>query len=99
MELDFSKPAPQAKTLEEAQQIINALWEHLAKIHASHQALTLKVAELEEKLNTNSNNSSKAPSTDLFKAKKPKKKYHGTGKNNALKQAIFLPYLYAIVVP
>jgi len=52
------------------------VWGHLAKIHASYQALTLKVAELEEKLKTNSNNSS----TDLFKAKKPKKKYHGAGK-------------------
>jgi len=73
---DFSKLALQDKNLEEAQKIINALWEHPAKIHASYQALTLKVAELEEKLKTNSNNSS----TDLFKAKKPKKKYHGAGK-------------------
>ena len=48
--------------------------------------LISKITNLEEKLNTNSTNSSKAPSSDLFKAKKPKKKYHDPGKNNAPKQ-------------
>ena len=86
MELDFSKPAPQAKNLEEAQEIIEVLWKALGELHASHQALTLKVIELKEKLKTNSNNSSKPPSADLFKAKKRKKKYHGAGKNNVSKQ-------------
>jgi uncharacterized coiled-coil protein SlyX len=63
MKLDFSKPAPQAQTLEETQQIINALWAIVAELQA-------KVADLEEKLNTNSKNSSKPPSIDSFKAKK-----------------------------
>jgi uncharacterized coiled-coil protein SlyX len=78
MKLDFSKPAPQAQTLEEAQQIINALWAIIVELQA-------KVADLEEKLNTNSKNSSKSPSSDLFKTKK-KQKQHGAGKSKALKQ-------------
>jgi transposase len=77
MKLDFSKPAPQAQTLEEAQQIINALWAIVVELQA-------KVAALEEKLNTNSKNSSKPPSTDGFKSKKLKQ--HGAGKSKALKQ-------------
>lgn len=79
MKFDFSQPAPQAQTLEEAQQLINTLWSCVAELQA-------KVADLEEKLNTNSKNSSKAPSTDLFKAKKQKIKQHGAGKSKALKQ-------------
>jgi transposase len=48
--------------------------------------LQAKVSHLEEKLATNSKNSSKPPSTDLFKAKKTKQKQHGAGKGKALKQ-------------
>ena len=79
MKFDFSQPAPQAQTPEEAQKIIDALWFCAAKLQA-------KVANLEEKLNTNSKNSSKSPSSDLFKAKKQKIKQHGAGKSKALKQ-------------
>ena len=87
MEFDFSKPTPQAKNLEEAQQIIDALWCQFVEMQASHQALILTVAKQEEKLNTNSTNSSKPPSSDNpFKKKTRKKKYHGVGKNKASKQ-------------
>lgn len=87
MKFDFSTPAPQAKTLSEAQQIIDVLWSIIAELQTSHQVLTAKIADLEEKLNTNSRNSSKAPSSDLFHQPKKKKiKQHGAGKNKALKQ-------------
>jgi transposase len=87
MKFDFSNPAPQAKTLSEAQQIIDAMWDIVVKLQTSHQILTAKIADLEEKLNTNSSNSSKSPSSDLFhKPKKKKIKQHGAGKNKALKQ-------------
>lgn len=97
MKFDFSKPAPQAKTLKEAQQIIDAVWDIAVEIQTNQQALiqaqaliqtqALKIADLEEKLNTNSRNSSKSPSSDLFyQPKKKKIKQHGAGKNKALKQ-------------
>jgi len=76
MKFDFSQPAPRAKSLEEAQQIIDALWDC-----QSQKTLASKITDLEEKLNTSSNNSSLPPSSDLFKKKKPKKKYHGPGKS------------------
>ena len=56
--MDLSSPPTQPKTLEEAFELILALWEENAK-------LRLKVAELEEKLKTNSQNSSKPPSSDF----------------------------------
>jgi transposase len=82
MELDFTKPAPKAKTLEEAQTIIDALWSLCAEIpllkaKIAEQEIKIaeqqkKIEELEEKLKTNSKNSSKPPSSDLFKKKKRK---------------------------
>jgi transposase len=71
MELDFTQPAPRIKTLEEAQKLIDVLWSLCAEI----PKLQKRIEELEEKINTNSNNSSKPPSSDRFKSsKKPKKK-------------------------
>jgi transposase len=85
MTFNFSKSAPKAKTLEEAQGVIDALWgmviaqgaqiEEQAKQIAS---LSAKVKELEEKLSTNSKNSSKPPSTDLGSS--PPKKQTGSGR-------------------
>ncbi|NOR81304.1 MAG: IS66 family transposase [Methyloprofundus sp.] len=86
MKFDFNQTMPHPKTLEEAQQIINALWNRSSEFEKNELTLTSKITNLEEKLNTNSTNSSKSPSSDLFKPKKSKKKYHGAGKNNALKQ-------------
>jgi transposase len=64
MKLDFTKPAPQLRTLEEAQELIQALWTLCTEI----PKLKKHIADLEEKLNTNSNNSSKPPSGDRFKS-------------------------------
>ena len=86
MKFDFNQTMPHPKTLEEAQQIINALWNRSSEFEKNELTLTSTITNLEEKLNTNSTNSSKSPSSDLFKPKKSKKKYHGAGKNNALKQ-------------
>ncbi len=85
MKFDFSKPAPQAHSLEESQQIIDALWDYAVQRQTSQQTLTSKITDLEEKLNTSSSNSSLPPSSDRFKKKKSKKKYHGSGKSK-LKQ-------------
>lgn len=56
-ELDFTKPAPRVETLEEAQALIDQLWLLLGRQEA-------RIKALEEKLNTNSRNSSKPPSAD-----------------------------------
>jgi hypothetical protein len=86
MKFDFSQPTPQPKNFEEALKIISALWSCSAEWQKVKRTLTLKIADLEEKLNTNSTNSSTSPSSDVFNTKKSKKKYHGAGKNKALKQ-------------
>jgi transposase len=88
MELDFTQPPPRPKTLEEAQEIINALWlfcrELSARVNQQQQQIEAQqkqieaqqkeIAELKEQLNTNSKNSSKPPSSDRFKKDAKKKK-------------------------
>ena len=73
MDMDFTKPAPKARTLEEAQEIINALWKFCGELLKRIDNQQKEIDELKEKLNTNSMNSSKPPSSESFK-KKPKKK-------------------------
>jgi transposase len=75
MELDFSQEAPRISTLSEAQAIIEILWNKIATQEKEIEAL-------KEKLNTNSNNSSKPPSSNMFNRKK--KLSHK--KQNKLKQ-------------
>lgn len=81
MELDFTQPPPRPKTLEEAQEIINALWffcrELSARVNEQQQQIEAQqkeIDELKEKLNANSKNSSKPPSSDKFKKDTKKKK-------------------------
>jgi cell division protein FtsB len=68
MPFDFSQPPPQARTLEEAQELINALWavaglqakqieeqaRQIAELSSKVIELTEKVRALEEKLPTSS---------------------------------------------
>lgn len=72
MELDFNKPSPrpQAKDLKEAQQIIDALWLHIAKPHERIERQAAEIADLKEKLNTNTSNSSNPLRPTFQKAKK-----------------------------
>jgi transposase len=85
MKFDFSNAAPKAETLYEAQQIIEDLWGCVAVYEKKQKKLHSEIAELKEKLKTNSSNSSKPPSSDPFR-KKEKKKQHGPGKGKKLKQ-------------
>jgi transposase len=70
MRIDLQKPPPQARTLEEAQLLINELWFLLRE-------LSDRIAVLEERLSTNSRNSSKPPSADMHR---PPAKKTSTGK-------------------
>lgn len=56
-DLDLNGKPPQPKSLDEAQQLIDALWLGLRET-------TARIEKLEEQLNTDSNNSSKPPSSD-----------------------------------
>ena len=64
-----SELAPQVATLEEARELIQVLWLKLAEQSKQIEAQAARIKSLEEKLNTNSRNSSKPPSMD-----------HGAGK-------------------
>lgn len=87
IELDFSKPAPKPSTIEECHLLIDALCTFCGKLSKEVELLKQEVvvlkkqnAELQEKLNTNSKNSSKPPSTD-FKKKKKNKNHKSSGRS------------------
>lgn len=65
MKIDFRQPPPQPRTLEEAQALINELWLIVRE-------LSQRIEVLEEKLRTNSHNSSQPPSTDPHRPPAPK---------------------------
>jgi transposase len=58
-----SPPKP-PENLEDAYKIIVALWHEVVALREENATLHSRIAELEEKLNTNSSNSSMPPSTD-----------------------------------
>ena len=62
MEINLTKPPPRMKTLEEAQALIDVLWKLLGE-------QSKRIEALEEKINGNSRNSSRPPSTDQGKGK------------------------------
>ena len=90
MDFDFSGPPPQAKTLEEAQSIINALWMMCRQMRQDINQLTDRVKTLEARLNQNSQNSSKPPSSDsLHKPPKPKSLRGKSGQRDTTIHAIW----------
>jgi transposase len=90
MEIDFTQPPPRPKTLEQCYDLIDALWalcapipelqKQIHELKIEMTALKKENAELKEKLNLNSNNSSKPPSSDFFKKNK-KNKLHKNKSN------------------
>ncbi len=78
MPLDFSQAPPEPRTLEEARAIIRAVWHEVgrlgqavvmlrsegAALHSENGTLRERVAELERRLDQNSQNSSRPPSSD-----------------------------------
>ena len=79
MKFDFTKPAPQPNNLPEANRIIKRLW----KLCAGSKKLKDKVESQNEKLNTNSNNSSLPPSRDNQSKSRKKRKKKSTRKQGA----------------
>jgi transposase len=80
MNMDFSGPPPQAKTLEEAQSIIDALWAICGQMQNEIHLLKERVKTLEAQVNKNSQNSSKPPSSDGYQKPKPKSLKGKSGK-------------------
>lgn len=83
MDLDLSQPSPRFETLEQAQAAFDGLWQALLSEREAHRAqlreqeqalapLVLRVQQLEERLNTNSRNSSQPPSKDRPDQKPPR---------------------------
>lgn len=67
---EIAKLPPQAKTLEEAQELIDALWAITVEQAKQIEKMSKRIEELEDKLNTNSRNSSKPPSSDVGSGKR-----------------------------
>lgn len=87
MKIDIQQPPPRARTLEEAQTMINELW--LLVRELSH-----RVDELEEKLRTDSRNSSKPPSADPHRppvSKPPTGRKRGAQPGHSGKARALLP--------
>lgn len=75
MKIDFSQPAPQVTSLEAAQALIDALWplgQRVEELQVSNARLEARVLELEARLNQNSGNSNKPPSSDGWNKPSPK---------------------------
>lgn len=84
--IDLTQPAPRVRSLDEAQGLIKALWrlarEKVALIERKEKEiaeLTQRIMLLEEKLATNSRNSSRPPSSDQT-AGQPVKPRAGSGR-------------------
>ncbi len=80
MDFDFSGPPPQARTLEEAQAIIDALWMICRETRQQVNQLEKRVKILEAQINQNSRNSSKPPSSDGLQKPNPKSLRGKSGK-------------------
>lgn len=89
-QLDINKPAPKPKTLKEAQQLIDALWQAVGD-------LAKQVEGLKEQLETSSENSSQPPSQDspkqraMRESKKPTGKSQGAQPGHPKHQRVLLP--------
>jgi transposase len=93
MLFDFSGPAPQARTLEESQDLINVLWKICGQMQAEIIELKTESAhlkerfkKLEEQSRTNSSNSGKPPSSDGFQKPNPKNLREKSGKKHGGQQ-------------
>ena len=74
MKFDFTQPAPKPESLDECHQVISDLWKYARESEEKQNKLSKALEHAQEKLNINSSNSSKPPSTDIY-GKKKKRRY------------------------
>jgi len=80
----LDKKAPEPKTLEEAQSVINVLWQMVRELSA-------RVEELEDQLAQDSGNSSRPPSQDSPRQRAERKKKKRTGRMQSRRCATRTP--------
>ena len=85
MILDFTQPPPKPESLDTCYQVIEDLWEIMKQDRKKCNKVSRTLENAEEKLQTNSRNSSKPPSTDFHK-KKQKRRYPKSRKKSTKKQ-------------
>lgn len=85
MIFDFTQPAPQPNSLDKCYQVINGLWEAMKQGQNDYDKLSQLLENAEEKLQTNSRNSSKPPSADIHKNKQ-ERRYPKSRKKSTKKQ-------------
>ncbi|MBF0622827.1 MAG: IS66 family transposase, partial [Magnetococcales bacterium] len=90
MNFDFSQPAPRldSMTPEEGQRLVDTLWELLRIQTVRIDKLETQVKNLEERLNLNSQNSSRPPSSDFGNGKRQtRKKRRATNQSSPSKRS------------
>jgi len=85
MIFDFTQTSPKPKSLSECHHVIDHLWKEIKQYQDKCDELSKKLENAEEKLTTNSRNSSKPPSTDIHK-KKRGRRYPKSRKKSSKKQ-------------
>jgi len=85
MIFDFTQPPPKPESLDKCYQVIEDLWETMKQDREKYNNVSKTLENAEEKLKTNSSNSSKPPSTDIHK-KKQERRYPKSRKKSTKKQ-------------
>ena len=85
MTFDFTQPAPKPQSLDKCYQVIDGLWEAMKQSQNECTKLSQLLEHSEEKLQTNSRNSSIPPSADSHK-KKQERRYPKSRKKSTKKQ-------------
>ena len=85
MIFDFTQSFPKPDSLDECYQVIDDLWNEIKQLQNKCNTLSKTLENTEEKLHTNSRNSSKPPSADIHKKKK-ERRYPTSQKKSTKKQ-------------
>ena len=85
MIFDFTQPSPKPESLDECHQVIDELWNKIKQLQKKCNQAFKTLENAEEKLQINSRNSSKPPSTDIHKKKK-ERRYPKSRKKSTKKQ-------------
>ena len=85
MIFDFTQTAPKPESRDECYRVIDGLWNELKQLQEKYDKISKTLENAEEKLETNSRNSSKPPSSDIHK-KKQERRYPKSRKKSTKKQ-------------
>jgi transposase len=85
MIFDFTQTPLKPESLDECHRVIDDLWTEFIQLQNKYDKIAKILENAEEKLQTNSHNSSKPPSTDIYKKKK-ERRYPKARKKSTKKQ-------------